>query len=526
MFALLTAFAVSAAALTGSEFAAKARELDLNAREAEVLRAFDEGHVPAFSRKFVPVKLGDVEIEVAPDYFAIGTDDDFLLMPVTPATARKIAERLDSVLPTRKMVDAIYAAAEVKLDPAPIPPSDKMTTVAAFADHNAIVAKQRAAADARLGALVAGHKKDIVDTPRLAGAPGKVAIYGWHRRDGKAIQPLYLGHTEAWVDYSHGARFVKNAARLNGKATTVREILASAAHAHLLSDEAPKSNALRFEPGIRAVIDEPPLATNMPTLLILYALPNGNTIEQTQGRRIREGESFRFNIQHIAAQTRWLRTAVTNRNIVVAYLECEGLSWPAWRRKHGDRPIVEAATSLRARVGEPSKLVLTGHSGGGSFTFGFIDAVDAIPDFVERIAFLDSNYAYETRHAAKLSAWLEASTNRALCVLAYKDFIARLDGKPFVSENGGTWGRSLAMLNDLGKAFAFRAASNPPFQTHSALGRRIQFHLHENPHAKILHTIQVERNGFIHAILAATDLENSAYEYFGDRVYTGLIEDR
>jgi len=42
-------------------------------------------------------------------------------------------------------------------------------------------------------------------------------------------------------------------------------------------------------------------------MLILYALPNGNTIEQTKGRRVAEGLDWHFGIQHIAAQTRYLR---------------------------------------------------------------------------------------------------------------------------------------------------------------------------------------------------------------------------
>ena len=38
---------------------------------------------------------------------------------------------------------------------------------------------------------------------------------------------------------------------------------------------------------------------------------------------------------------------------------------------------------------------------------------------------------------------------------AYQDYLARLHGQTFVSEQGGTWGRSQAMLADLGKIFPF-----------------------------------------------------------------------
>lgn len=546
MFALLTALAVSAAALSGSEFVARIRDADLQAREAAILHAVDEGHVPEFWRRFVPVRMGDIELNVAPDYFAIGTDDDYFLAPVTPGTAQKIADKFDCVLPTRKMVDAIYAAGEVKLEPAPMPPSAKMTTVAVFAEHNGTVAKQRGAANAKLGALIAGHKKDIVITPKLVQSPGKVAIYGWHRAEGKPIQPLYLGHTEKWVDYSHGARLIQNGAKIRGRATTVRELLASVQHAALLSDDGPIANARyearamefpeqttegRFDGGVRYVINAPiEMDAANPTLLILYALPNGNTIEQTVGRKTTAAGDYRYDIQHIGAQTRWLRGALRNRNIVVAYLECEGLAWPPWRRKHDpeNRRIPEMVQELRKRVGgHHLRLVVTGHSGGGSFTFGVIEGLHEIPDDIERIAFLDSNYAYsaERGHAAKLSSWLQNSQARFLCVFAYKDFIARLDNKPFVSEDGGTWGRSMAMLKGLAGRFALAEKRTGPWRRHRALDGRIQFHLHENPDAKILHTVQVERNGFIHAILAGTELENIGYTYFGERAYSDLIGD-
>lgn len=143
---------------------------------------------------------------------------------------------------------------------------------------------------------------------------------------------------------------------------------------------------------------------------------------------------------------------------------------------------------------------------------------------MERIAFLDSNYAYTaTNHLAKLTHWLKASTNNNLTVLAYDDANAVLDGKSFVSAEGGTWGRSHAMLRDLGEVFPFTTMTNGTLRTHSALNRRIQFRFKENPDRKILHTVQVERNGFIRAMLTGTPLEDKGYEYLGPRAYTNWI---
>jgi hypothetical protein len=56
-------------------------------------------------------------------------------------------------------------------------------------------------------------------------------------------------------------------------------------------------------------------------------------------------------------------------------------------------------------------------------------------------------------------------------------------------------------------------------QSHVARNGQIQLLLKENPEKKNLHTVQVDRNGFIHALLTGTPPENHGYEYFGERAY-------
>ena len=172
-----------------------------------------------------------------------------------------------------------------------------------------------------------------------------------------------------------------------------------------------------------------------------------------------------------------------------------------------------------------TEAVLAGHSGGGSLIFGFLNAVDTIPDWIKRIAFLDSDYAYDTtRHADKLRHWLAASPENHLCVLAYQDYLARLNGKPFVSEAGGTWGRSHVLLNDLSGQFPFTSRTNNGLEQFSTTNAQVEFLLKENPEGKILHTVQVERNGFIQSLLSGTADEGKGYEYLGARAYSTLIE--
>jgi len=560
-------------AVSGSEFARRVATLDLGERDREVYAQVMAGNVPDFLRRLCPVparsvvegRINSGTYYVTPDYLAVGSDDDYFLAPISPYTAQRIAEALHCTLPTPKMVNQIFFAAEVKLAPAPIPPSAAMTTVPVFRQHNDLVRAQRAEQLSAhpLGALVAGHKKDVVLTARLAANPGKVAIYGWHRTNGLPIQPLYLKHSAAWVDYSQCVRLVQQKMVANETARTVAEVLADPALAGLLSDEGPlaavryptnaplalqtltnqasvnrlmtnaafdeRLTSFTFNPEVKVRVNLPgeaAFAAAGKVLLIFYALPNGNSTDQTAGRIPRPGDDWRFDIQHIDAQTRFLRDLIKDRAVVVVYLEAAGKSWPAWRKAHGDRQIPEiVATVKKLFPGRAVEVVLNGHSGGGSFIFGYLNAVDRIPDDVVRIAFLDSNYAYSRAqgHLDKLVKWLSSPRQPSLCVLAYNDAAALLNGTNFVSAAGGTWGKSHAMLRDLAGTFQFTSQTNAGLRKHWALDGRVQFLLKENPERKILHTVQVERNGFIHSLVSGTTNGGRGYEYFGPRAYTRWI---
>ena len=546
---------------------------DLAQRDQALEREFLAGNVPDFLRHLCPVTVANVTdgltnigtFFAAPDYLCVGSDQNYYLAPIAPATAQRIADRLNCTLPTRKMVDAIYAAAGVKLAPSPIPPSPAMTTVPILAQHNEMVRAQRMALTNTypLGTLTAGHKKDVVISARLAGVTNKVAIYGWHRTNGVPIQPLYLGHVSWWVDYSQCTRLVSQNMLVNGEKTTIADVLANPKFCGLLSDEGAITNARystnvisvpvvdkinqpwpeRFHPGpgfnewtrevktsygARILIDAPAresFTLAKPVLLVLYALPNGNTIEQTFGKQLQPGDDWHFDIQHIGAQTRWLRNVMTNHTVVVAYLEASAKSWPAWRKQHNDRLILDMVDGMRGIFSSSqTDVVLASHSGGGSLIFGYLNAVEKIPAGVQRIAFLDSDYAYDTGlHSKKIGDWLEASPEHRLCVLAYEDCVALLDGKTFVSEQGGTWGRSHAWLSDLAGQFQFTSQTNNGLESFSTTGGQIEFLLKENPEKKVFHTVQVERNGFIQALLSGTPDEGKGYEYFGDRVYSNWI---
>ena len=135
-----------------------------------------------------------------------------------------------------------------------------------------------------------------------------------------------------------------------------------------------------FVSDVRVTIDRPSsYDSRLPTELVLYALPNGNTTEWTAGKLRGPGDDWHFDIQHIGAQTRALRAAMTDRNIVVAYLETPQKSWPAWRAAHPDAGAQIVSLVEETKRGLPKSnsldVVLTGHSGGGSFIFGYIEEI-------------------------------------------------------------------------------------------------------------------------------------------------------
>jgi hypothetical protein len=120
---------------TGSQFAEYVSKMYPQQREQAILNQLFEGNLPGFLTKLVPVKLNYEQasgkalaaiIVVMPDYLAIGSDSDFLRIPMNFHTAIAIADRLGFVLPTRKIVDAIYDQSNYHYVPQPLPAGPQM----------------------------------------------------------------------------------------------------------------------------------------------------------------------------------------------------------------------------------------------------------------------------------------------------------------------------------------------------------------------------------------------------------------
>ena len=75
-------------------------------------------------------------------------------------------------------------------------------------------------------------------------APGRVAIYGWHRRSGDPIQPVSTVHGATYSDYSHGIRLVARTAFVNGRAADLQDLLASDRYARILNPDGPLAPAV------------------------------------------------------------------------------------------------------------------------------------------------------------------------------------------------------------------------------------------------------------------------------------------
>jgi len=202
-----------------------------------------DGNMPSFLNRFAAIhtsikdkkgKTIKATYYVMPDYLSIGTDDDWARIPLAPQTAQLVADKYNCFLPTRKMVNDIYQQATVKLEPVPMF-AFRDSTVTMW-QHHLVIEGQR---KGKRG-LIAGIKKDVVISTRLSGnvKNNRVAIYGWHKTNGQAIQSLYTGHVNWYVDYSHGIRLVYQTIWVNGKAMNYKTVLNNALLKALLCDEA------------------------------------------------------------------------------------------------------------------------------------------------------------------------------------------------------------------------------------------------------------------------------------------------
>jgi hypothetical protein len=228
---------------SGSAFYKQAVAYTWQQRDSMAVAWILDGHFPSFFTKFqkVNVTISDsasgkiiyARYFVSPDYLSIGNNNDWARIPLTPMAAQSLADSMHCFLPTRKMVDDIFKHATVKIEPMPMYAYRDSTPT--MWHHHLIIEGQRKGQKG----LIAGIKKDVVISGKITSdhRPNRVAIYGWHNQDGKPIQPLYSGHVNWYVDYSHGIRLISETIFVNKKAMHYTEVLKHPVYHKLLCDE-------------------------------------------------------------------------------------------------------------------------------------------------------------------------------------------------------------------------------------------------------------------------------------------------
>lgn len=290
------------------------------------------------------------------------------------------------------------------------------------------------------------------------------------------------------------------------------------------SDKIASMHQISLKNDVVLTFDEPQkIDKKRVTKIIIYALPNGNSTEWTFGKKISGEEDWHYNIQHIGAQTAFIRNTDSLSNYIIVYAGNELKSWPAWRKQNaeGNTQIKEMVEYVfkKYEIYKP-QITLSGHSGGGSFIFGYINAINEIPSYVNRIGFLDATYGYETEmHSSKLKTWLRKKSN-FLEVISYNDSVVVYNGKPLVSATGGTWYRSKLMAKDLEMT---ESETDNTICYNRSGNKNADIILIKNPSAAIYHTVLVEKNGFIHMVFNGTVYALKNYGFWTEKAYEKYI---
>lgn len=220
-------------------------------RDKAILDEVMKGNIPDNLRDLKEVNVSrkgkdgqshDLTMHVMPDYLSIGSNEDNVRIPMTPAVAQAIADKTGTSLPTDRMVDDIHANADTKLHLDPFQwkagnqHARNMQSVDWYQQHDQRIDNQLGTGEAQTG-IVSGHKKDLV----IPNKDGRVAIYGgtWPGTD-KRVQPYSNLHENTYEDYSHGARLVSQDVVIDGKTMKLSEVLADPNLAPLVT---------RFPPG-------------------------------------------------------------------------------------------------------------------------------------------------------------------------------------------------------------------------------------------------------------------------------------
>jgi len=173
-------------------------------------------------------------LEVSADFLGFGEPSEPFRPGWMAATIQIVADLMDAWAPTPLVHAWILEAATVRLGMQP-QGEPRVATSTMWRHHQAIETERAG----RRG-LLDGHFKTVV----RAGDATHVAIVGglWSPTGGPVHQHVSTVHDEAYADYSHGARLVRQTCELDGESTTFAEVLADPVLSALVSHDGPHTS--------------------------------------------------------------------------------------------------------------------------------------------------------------------------------------------------------------------------------------------------------------------------------------------
>ena len=138
------------------------------------------------------------------------------LAPVSRADALRIVDEMGCQLPSVALVDAIWGAADLRLNPYGLMRNFRVAKdMVAYAEQRRTIEREVARVLEMQGrtsfGILTGTHKDFART-----SAGRVDLYGWLDLHGRVIQPPGTSHSADYKDYSQGARLVRRVAREDG----------------------------------------------------------------------------------------------------------------------------------------------------------------------------------------------------------------------------------------------------------------------------------------------------------------------
>jgi hypothetical protein len=252
---------------------------DWGARENAIVSQLVSGNMPDSLLTWIKIDLAykdstrDLKgsVEVLPDYLAVGSDSDYVHVPLDPVSAQLVADKLDAILPTARICHAIYKQTAEKNRINAIErdywqpdggrrrsakPGRTQASTSAYLEHSEAIQAKMKSAGISHGELVAGHKKDVVIARRLLTDVNKVAFHGFYDSKGYPHEPCYenpdrapkpscdkdsptIAHHRRFSDYSQGVRLVNPWMVVNGERKKVADVLADKNLSLLVSNEGP-----------------------------------------------------------------------------------------------------------------------------------------------------------------------------------------------------------------------------------------------------------------------------------------------